>query len=71
MDVKKEKELREAEVMANKNILRTNIDKFLNWGRVHSFWPNSFGLACCAIEMASTGGARYDLSRFGYEVFQA
>lgn len=71
MDVKKEKELREAEATAEKNFLRNSIEKFLNWGRVNSFWPASFGLACCAIEMASTGGARYCLARFGYEVFQA
>lgn len=71
MDVKKEKELRETEATAEKNFLRNSIEKFLNWGRVNSFWPASFGLACCAIEMASTGGARYCLARFGYEVFQA
>lgn len=71
MDVKKEKELRDAEATAEKNILLTSVEKFLNWGRVHSFWPCSFGLACCAIEMASSGDPRYDLSRFGYEVFQA
>lgn len=71
MDVKKEKELRDAEAMEEKNIILTSVDKFLNWGRVHSFWPVSFGLACCAIEMASTGDPRYDISRFGYEYFQA
>ncbi|MGC7871034.1 NADH-quinone oxidoreductase subunit B [Desulfosporosinus sp. SYSU MS00001] len=71
MDVKMEKELRDAEALKEKNILLANVDKFLNWGRAHSFWPVSFGLACCAIEMASTGDPRYDISRFGYEYFQA
>ncbi|WP_425807268.1 NADH-quinone oxidoreductase subunit B [Desulfitobacterium sp. Sab5] len=71
MDVAKEKELREAELMVEKNVLVTNIDKALNWARGHSFWPVTFGLACCAIEMMATGGPRYDISRFGYEVFRA
>ncbi len=71
MDVTKEKELREAEAMIEKNVLVTSIDKVLNWARGHSFWPVTFGLACCAIEMMAAGGPRYDISRFGYEVFRA
>lgn len=71
VDVAREKELREAELLIEKNILVTNVDKLLNWARGHSFWPVTFGLACCAIEMMSAGGARYDISRFGYEVFRA
>lgn len=71
MDVAKEKEMREAELMTEKNVVVTNIDKALNWARGHSFWPVTFGLACCAIEMMSTGGPRFDISRFGYEVFRA
>jgi NADH-quinone oxidoreductase subunit B len=51
-------------------ILLTNIEKFVNWGRAGSLWPATFGLACCAIEMMSTGGAHYDMSRFGMEVFR-
>jgi len=39
--------------------------------RSRSSWPASFGLACCAIEMMATGGAHYDISRFGMEVFRA
>ena len=49
----------------------TTIDKFLNWGRGASLWPFSFGLACCAIEMMSAGMTKYDLARFGAEVFRA
>lgn len=71
MDVAKEKELREAELMLEKNVVLTNVDKVLNWARGHSFWPVTFGLACCAIEMMAAGGPRYDISRFGYEVFRA
>jgi NADH-quinone oxidoreductase subunit B len=71
VDVAKEKELREAELFMEKNVLVTNIDKLLNWARGHSFWPVTFGLACCAIEMMAAGGPRFDVSRFGYEVFRA
>ena len=49
----------------------TSIDKLVNWGRSNSLWPLSYGLACCAIEMMATAAARYDLSRFGGEVFRA
>jgi len=52
-------------------ILLTSVEKFLGWSRAGSLWPATFGLACCAIEMMSTGAAHYDLSRFGMEVFRA
>ena len=52
-------------------VLLTNVEKFVGWGRSGSLWPATFGLACCAIEMMSTGGAHYDLARFGQEVFRA
>jgi len=47
------------------------VDKLYNWGRRSSIWPMSFGLACCAIEMICTGGARFDIARFGSEIFRA
>ena len=57
------------------NVVITNIAKLLdpvyNWGRRNSVWPMVFGLACCAIEMICTAASRYDLARFGMEVFRA
>jgi NADH-quinone oxidoreductase subunit B len=52
-------------------ILLTSVEKLVNWTRKASMWPAQFGLACCAIEMMTTGAARYDLGRFGMEVFRA
>ena len=52
-------------------ILTTTVEKMVNWARRSSLWPATFGLACCAIEMMATSAARYDLARFGAEVFRA
>jgi NADH-quinone oxidoreductase subunit B len=52
-------------------ILTTQVSKLLEWGRSSSLWPVTFGLACCAIEMMSAQGSRFDMSRFGAEVFRA
>jgi NADH-quinone oxidoreductase subunit B len=52
-------------------ILLTTVEKVVNWSRKTSLWPATFGLACCAIEMMATGAPRYDLARFGMEVFRA
>jgi NADH-quinone oxidoreductase subunit B len=52
-------------------ILLASVEKLVNWTRKSSLWPATFGLACCAIEMMTTGGPRYDLARFGMEVFRA
>ena len=52
-------------------IVLTSVEKVVNWSRKSSLWPATFGLACCAIEMMATGAGRYDLARFGMEVFRA
>jgi NADH-quinone oxidoreductase subunit B len=53
------------------NVLTTSVDKIFNWARKSSIWPMQFGLACCAIEMMATLDPRYDMARFGAEVFRA
>ncbi len=51
-------------------VFLTSIDFALNWVRKNSVWPMTFGLACCAIEMMSAGASRFDIARFGAEVFR-
>src|SRR5437016_8473588 len=46
------------------------LEELLSLGRANSLWPLTFGLACCAIEMMAAGAARFDLARFGAEVFR-
>jgi NADH-quinone oxidoreductase subunit B len=52
-------------------ILLTTVAKLVNTARKNSVWPATFGLACCAIEMMAVGGPRFDIARFGMEVFRA
>lgn len=52
------------------NVIVTSIDALLNWARLSSVWPMTFGLACCAIEMMAVGASKYDLDRFGAGVFR-
>src|SRR3989442_5311109 len=52
-------------------LIVTSIDFAINWARKSSFWPMTFGLACCAIEMMAVGASRFDLDRFGAGAFRA
>jgi NADH-quinone oxidoreductase subunit B len=56
--------------LGKQGVFVTTIEELYNWGRRNSVWPMQFGLACCAIEMIATTMARYDLARFGAEVFR-
>ena len=56
---------------APSGFLLTTVENLAGYFRKGSLWPATFGLACCAIEMMATGGPRYDISRFGMEVFRA
>ena len=51
-------------------IVLASVEGLVNWTRKASLWPATFGLACCAIEMMTSGAPRYDLGRFGMEVFR-
>src|SRR2546421_6551329 len=57
-------------VLQNEGIILTQLDKAVNWARKNSLWPLGFGLACCAIEMMSMAASRFDVARFGAEVFR-
>ena len=56
--------------LGKQGVFVTTIEELYNWGRRSSVWPMQFGLACCAIEMIATTMARYDLARFGAEIFR-
>jgi NADH-quinone oxidoreductase subunit B len=56
--------------MSRRGIVVTSLQEIYNWGRRNSIWPMQFGLACCAIEMIAAAASRYDMARFGSEVFR-
>ncbi len=56
--------------LQRQGIFAITLQELYNWGRKNSLWPLNFGLACCAIEMIASTMARYDLARFGAEVFR-
>ncbi len=61
----------EVEEEVRRGVLLTTLDRAVGWARKQSMWPATFGLACCAIEMMSAGAGKYDLSRWGMELFRA
>lgn len=52
-------------------VITASLDWVIKWSQRNSLWPMTFGLACCAIEMISAAASRYDMARFGMEVFRA
>jgi NADH-quinone oxidoreductase subunit B len=56
--------------LSRQGVATTTMEELYNWGRKNSLWPLQFGLACCAIEMIATSMARFDIARFGAEVFR-
>ena len=60
----------EREELRRRGILITCLEELYGWGRANSIWPLQFGLACCAIEMIAAATARFDIARFGAEIFR-
>jgi NADH-quinone oxidoreductase subunit B len=54
----------------DKPFLIETVDRVFNWARKSALWPLTFGLACCAIEMIASTTSRFDMARFGAEVFR-
>ena len=59
-----------SEAIGAEGLIFTKLDQAVNWARKSSLWPMTFGLACCAIEMMSMSASRFDIARFGAEVFR-
>ena len=59
------------EKLPDEGFVTTTLEHAVNWGRKYSIFPLTFGLACCAIEQIAAGGSRFDIARFGSEVFRA
>ena len=59
------------ERLSHDGVVTTTLEQAVNWARANSIWPLLFGLACCAIEMITSGVSRHDIARFGSELFRA
>lgn len=58
------------ETEISRNILLTTVDYVINWARSRSIFPLMFGLACCAFEMIGAAASRFDIARFGMDIFR-
>ena len=58
------------ETLQSEGFITTSVDALVNWARKSAVWPMPLGISCCAIEMMAFAGPRYDVSRFGSEVFR-
>ena len=56
---------------SEESVVFTSVDQVINWARKNSIWPLPLGLSCCAIEFMATAASRFDMARFGAEVFRA
>jgi len=54
----------------DETFITTKLDEMIGWARKNSLWPMPMGISCCAIEMMSFAGPRYDCARFGSEAFR-
>ncbi len=59
-----------SEIRHDKSFVISTVDHVFNWARKSALWPLTFGLACCAIEMITATTSRFDMARFGAEVFR-
>lgn len=57
--------LSQSEKTGQGGLVVTSLENLIQWARLSSLWPMTFGLACCAIEMMGTYAPHYDLDRFG------
>jgi len=58
------------ESLDGEGFFTTKVREVINWSRKNALWPMPMGISCCAIEMMAFAASRFDVSRFGSEVFR-